>query len=39
MNINELLKSGANVQLVVGSMELKEFARDIIREFLAEHNS
>lgn len=36
MNIAEMIKEYPNIQLSVGAAELKEFARDIIGEFITE---
>lgn len=37
MNIVEMIKEHPNIQLSVGATELKEFAREIISEFIAEY--
>lgn len=37
MSIVEMIKEHPNIQLSVGATELKEFARDIISEFMAEY--
>ena len=37
MSIVEMIKEHPNIQLSVGATELKEFARDIISEFIAEY--
>lgn len=37
MSIVEMIKQHPNIQLSVGATELKEFARDIISEFIAEY--
>jgi hypothetical protein len=34
MNLIEMIKEHPNIQLSVGATELKEFARDIISEFM-----
>lgn len=37
MNIVNLIKEFPNIQLSVGATELKEFARDVISEFMEEY--